>query len=334
MVEEAPVATPVDVVTQEGAKAFSEDSLETEAPVEGKTVSEETVAAVDDAIFAAAYEASDRDSRDRGNGGKDGNGRDNNHKPRDPDPKGWKCDDRRGAYGCPWNDWNHDDKGRPVFNNQFTFDLKVVYFDGFNRVEVIVRAGTRQPINTPGSGAYAFVVVGVSNPNFAVNVGVGVFNSDSNCNRGCGRPATTQIGVFVNVSNRNVYYPRVDAYDCGCGVTYGNRYYDRIYVGGTREVIGNWVEPQGQPRYFQPWGYKESPASPAYVQGPPPEFAGYGKLGANPDGTTTNEALPPVETTNRALQISAAVGAVVLVLGIGGLLLVQRSRRSRRVNEP
>lgn len=323
------VSKPVAIVPQENAQLISKEALKVEQPVEAKEAAPEVVREADDAVLASLAEAAraaDRDNNDRDRDkdrDRDHDGRDRDH-PRDHDPKGWKCDDRRGAYGCPWDQWGYDDRGRPEFYNRFSFDLKVVYWDGYTNVEVIVRAGTRQPVNPRNPGSYAFVVVGVSNPNFQLNVGVGVFNSGyGHGNGNCGinpqycprppRPSVTEINVFVSVTN--THYDRLRAYDCGCRTRYMDRDYDRVYIGGTREVIGYWNPPRTQ---FQPVYIRQNPTSSAYVPVTPQAWTevvdGSGPKGGDP---SQNVAAPSPAPTNLSDAIKWVVVIVIMGAGAG-----------------
>lgn len=324
------LSTPATVVPEPEAQLVSMEALKkVEQPAETKEASpevvEEALVSLAEAARVADRDNDDRD-RDRGN-----DGRDRDH-PRDHDPKGWKCDDRRGAYGCPWDQWGYDDRGRPEFYNRFSFDLKVLYWDGYTNVEVIVRAGTRQWIDPRNPGAYAFVVVGVSNPDFRLNVGVGVFNSgnghgNGNCGinpRYCDRPSVTEINVFVSVTNTR--YDRLRAYDCGCRTRYMDRDYDRVYIGGSREVIGYWNPPRTQ---FRPHYIRENPTSPAYVPVTQERWNdvvdGGDPKGGDPTQAAENVAGPEI-VVDRSMQYALTAAAIVVIIG-SGLLLRRHFRR-------
>lgn len=337
------VSKPAEIVPEPEAQLVSMEALKkAEQPAETKEASSEVVREADDAVLASladAARAADRDNNDRDRDrdrDRDHDGRDRDH--RDHDPKGWKCDDRRGAYGCPWDQWGYDDRGRPEFYNRFSFDLKVIYWDGYTNVEVIVRAGTRQWIDPRNPGAYAFVVVGVSNPDFRLNVGVGVFTSGRDYGHGhgngnCGinpqycphpqRPSVTQISVYVSVNN--THYDRIGAYDCGCRTRYMDRDYDRVYIGGTREVIGYWNPPRTQ---FQPQYIRENPTSPVYVPVTPQKWNevvdGAGEKGGDP-----SQNVAAADTVSTSSDATKAV-VIIVIIGVGiavAYLFVQHVRR-------
>ncbi len=330
-----PDATTVQAEPE--ADLVPEASLELEPLAVPEVAPPETVSDVE-SVFAA-YRSSEKDKHDRDRG-KDG--RDHDWRKKDRDPKGWKCDDRRGPHACKWDDWKHDDRNRPVFYNRYSFDIKVLYFDHHSgqRVEVIVKAGTRRPIDVRHPGDYGFVVVGASSHNFALNVAVGTFSRGEYCapsrhGHHCQKPHRPVVKhVDVRVYVNNVVYPRwpVQAYYCGCDrdnvvIYQDNRTYNyqRIFINGTREVVGTWSESPGKPRYFVPKGYKQSPVDQNYTWGTPPEFQGV-VGGDNPSGENV-QAAPVVSES--PLRDAALVGVAVFVIvaAVGGSVWVWRRRQ-------
>jgi len=202
-----------------------------------------------------------------------------------------------------------------VFYNRFNFELKFLICNP-NTGEmytVIVGPGTRRPIEVPRPGDYSFVVVGVNVP--GVNVGVGVFNyRPGNCNMQC-VPAYRDLKQFefrfrvgVNWRSGPTY-----VYDCGCNdrVFYRDHYYDRVWVNGTREVLGTWQQPpNNQPKYFVPVYQRVSPVSTAYES--------YDcQCGVNP---TANEASgADLPASNRVWYVVGGSLLIAAALGVWGV---------------
>lgn len=269
----------------------------------------------------------DHDGDHNGNHGGNGNGNgnhDGNHQgPGDHNPGGWSCNDPRGPRSCQWNDWDHDDHGRPVFYNRYDFDLRIQYCDpNTGQVyTVIVQAGSRRPINVPHAGNYDFVVVGVNAPNVAVNVGFGMFNSGGPCSQHCSVPNRpgVNLNVRVNVLVGNVYQPYyVPSYDCGCGPVYrrDNRdYYQYYFYGSSRPVIGYWESPPNQERYFVPVEQRENPVAPTFTPVTAQNLREV--LGTGEDEPLGGDPSVSQLMSDHARQF--AFGAVVVViLGLGG----------------
>lgn len=328
--EPVKVDQPSVIKPQDGA-TVADAALVKEQPVEPKEASSQTLEEATAALQTLGSGNGDNRDNDRN--------RDRDHNqpppPRDPDPHGWQCNDHRGPSWCQWNDWDYDNHGRPVFNNGYNFDLRVVYVD-YNtgqRVEVIVRARSSQPINTPHSGDYSFLVFGVSAPNFAMNVGMGTFRSGNPCNNYCTPPPRPSLNfdLRINIWTGQTMHPTyVPVYDCGCGPyrRVGNRDYYRYYFGGTREVIGYWEgSPNQQGSNFIPVEQRETPAAPAYTPVTPANLGnlvGVERPGGDP---SENLSLSPTVTSDSSQYgVWAVLAAAVIVVGgvIVGVIYYRR----------
>lgn len=330
--EPSQLPKPADI--QSAVPEVDKAALVEEPPAVPTPATQDDVADTVNAIMAAQSNrgngSHDGDHDGNHNGGHDGNGNGNGNGNHDGDhqgpgghnPGGWSCDDPRGPRSCQWNDWDHDDHGRPVFYNRYDFDLRVQFCDpNTGQVyTVLVRAGSRRPIDVPHAGDYGFVVVGVNAPNVAVNVGFGMFNSGGQCNQYCSVPSRpgVNLNVRVNVLVGNVYQPYyVPSYDCGCGPIYtrDNRDYYRYYFNGNREVVGYWEAPPNQERYFVPVEQRQSPVAPVLTPVTAQnlrEVLGTGEdepLGGNPSASQF------VSDHAREFGFGAIV---VIVLGLGG----------------
>lgn len=173
---------------------------------------------------------------------------------------------------------------------------------------VIISKGSRRVVDVPHPGDYNFVVIGVNTP--TANVGVGVFNyRPGSCNVQC-QPAYRDLKQFefrfqvgVNWRSGPAY-----VYDCGCNdrVFYRGHNYDRVWVNGTREVLGTWRTPPNQPKYFEPVYQRVSPVSTAYES--------YDcQCGVNPTANEASDADLPVDNgkwfvVGGALLLAAAIG--------------------------
>lgn len=323
------VAAPSVFEPQDGAE-IKNVALVTEDPVSAKEV---TTALPEDVAEAlqSLVSTRDRDSDDNRDDNR-GNGRDHDRdKPRDP--KGWDCKDNRGPSWCQWKDWDYDDYGRPQFHNRFSFNLTVVVFDHFTgqRYEVIVRSGSTQPINAPHTGNFGFLVVGVSAPGFALNVGMGMFSSGDQCSKRCPGHQRPDVNfeLRINLWIGNTFSPRyVPVYDCGCGpyqVVDGREYY-QYYFGGTRDVIGYWEgAPYQSGSNFVPVQYRPTPAAPEYAPVTPGnvgQLTGVEKPGGDPSQNPAISLVPTsvVDDDSKIAQIvGVSLVAAIAIIVVGGL---------------
>ena len=110
-----------------------------------------------------------------------------------------------------------------------------------------------------------------------------------------------------------------------------DRDYDRVYIGGSREVIGYWNPPRTQ---FRPHYIRENPTSPAYVPVTPQSWNdvvdGGDPKGGDPSSSSTNAASPGDVPSG----LSDGQRAMILIgiIGVGALLIylyVQYARRRR-----
>ena len=341
--EQIVVPEPETVVVPEDATAVS-DLQPGEAVPYDPNVEKDVPMDVTDAFMAYERLGGSRDDEDRGrdrdNDGRDRDDRDRDDRDRKPrDEKGWHDRDEWGHDGYrripKWRDdlWDYDDWGRMEINNIYSFDVRVTYYDPYERrhVDVVVRKGHRAPLPACGNGTYTYAVVGVSDPNFAVNVAAGSFRGSGHCGphpQGHRWPTPNKyegisIEVRVRIDDRRWdRYDRVNVYDCEPIYVSGRRY-DRVIIGGTREAIGIWHYREGKKHFFEHLQYRPQPDSPTFVKEAPPELKLRGvKMGELPDGDSQAQ---PSSDGNGFQPWWLAVP-----LGVAGFVMLFWSKLTRR----
>lgn len=248
----------------------------------------------------------------------------NGHNGPRPRPGDW-CDNQRGPHGCTWNHWDWDPRGYPVVKNPYSHSIEFVWCDPRTGqwLKVSVNPRSSRTIEVEYRDRDFGFAVSAGPGGFSGNLAFGTFNHrPSDCFDRC-RPSYQnlhRVDYRYWVDNR-WQYNDAPVYNCGCAqdrVFWNNQWYDRVWWGGTQEVLGTWA-PAPQPNHppvFQPVFQKETPLSTTYVDA----VVGGPVKGGDPS-QVQNNATPTVVTPilsemwrNILIVVVLAIAAVAVAI--------------------